>query len=125
MPRQTLHRILRSGFWLTCAAVAAGSLTPAEHLPSLAFDLWDKAQHAFAFAVMTVLGLAGYGITRRAPVCGGLLVYGAAIELGQWLTGWRQGDLVDLAADGVGIAAGLALYLWWRHSGGAIRKQSR
>lgn len=112
-----LQSFLRLSFWLACGAVVAGSLTPAAHLPPLAFDLWDKAQHALAFAVLTVLGLGGYGPARYRPVCVGLLGFGAGIELAQWLSGWRHGDLLDLSADGVGIAAGLVCYRLWRACG--------
>lgn len=119
----TLQLTLKTAFWLACGAVTAGSLTPAEHLPPMAFDLWDKAQHALAFALMALLGLTAYGKVRSWVICTGLLGFGAAIELAQWLSGWRHGDLLDLAADGFGIVAGLVLFVLIRPAKLSPRQQ--
>lgn len=86
-----------------------GSLTPSPYLPAQAFDLWDKAQHAVAFAVMAGLGLLSYPASAR-NVALGLLAYGALIEVVQSLTGWRVGDWQDWLADCIGLAV---VYLSW------------
>jgi VanZ family protein len=39
----------------------------------------------------------------------GLLLYGALIEVLQWITGWRSGELTDWVADGIGILIGYSL----------------
>jgi VanZ family protein len=69
---------------------------------------WDKANHAFAFAVLTMLGLASYP-QRKAAVLAGLLAYGGAIELLQGLTDYRTAEWLDWAADSVGLAMGSML----------------
>ena len=85
------------------AAVAVGSLTPTPYLPPEAFDIWDKAEHAVAFAVMAGLGLLSYPAYAR-NVGLGLVAYGALIEVLQSLTGWRVGDWQDWLADCIGLA---------------------
>jgi len=96
-------------FWSLVLLVGALSLTPVENLPPQVLDIWDKAQHACAFAAMTWLGLMAYG-DRTKTLLAGLLLYGALIELAQAATGWRYGDWLDWTADAVGIAAGLAVH---------------
>lgn len=83
-------------------------MPPAQHLPSTG---WDKANHALAFAMLAVLGLAAYR-TRGARVLLGLLAFGAAIEVLQSLTGYRTAEWLDLLADAVGAAAGWLLARW-------------
>jgi VanZ family protein len=92
-------------FWSALAAVVLLSLTPVAHLPPQAFDVWDKAQHALGFAVLAFLGGAAYP-ARLSLVWVGLLLLGAAIELAQSATGWRQGDVLDGLADAVGVSVG-------------------
>ena len=96
----------RAAFWLAVGVVVLLSLSPVEHLPDQAMRLWDKAQHAFGFAGLTVLGCWAYP-TRRVGVPAGLVVLGVAIEWAQAWTGWRHGDGLDMVANAVGIAAGL------------------
>lgn len=44
----------------------------------------------------------------------GLLLTGAFIELAQLASGWRQGELVDLLADFVGVVMGTGLWMGTR-----------
>lgn len=78
------------------------ALLPVEQLHLPIFDLWDKAQHALAFGVLT--GWAMW-LWPRAVVHAvlGMLVFGAAIELAQWAVGWRFAEWADWAADAVGV----------------------
>ena len=103
----------RAVFWGLLAVVVTLSLMPAEQLPAQAFSLWDKAQHAIAFAALGASGLLAY---PRHPwrVLLGLLLCGGAIELAQAASGWRFGDWQDLFADTVGLAAGAVLAWGWR-----------
>lgn len=102
--------MIRAAFWLSALGIAMASLVPVPLLPPQALDIWDKAQHAAAFAWLALLGLLSY--PAHAPrVASGLLLFGGAIELAQNATGWRHGDWVDLLADGVGIFLGSAV--WW------------
>ena len=75
----------RHAFWALLLAVAVLSLMPTGYLPPQVFSLWDKAQHALAFAALAGLGLRAY---PRHPwhLATGLLVFGGAIELAQAAT---------------------------------------
>ena len=116
-----MHLLIRTAFWSACLAVAVLSLLPAEQLPAVAFNWWDKAQHALGFALLGVLGLLGYQ-QRQLRVVWGLLVYGALIELAQAATGWRYGDWQDWLADALGVvSAWVLLSLWSGTSGTDIR----
>jgi VanZ family protein len=92
-------------FWIGLAAVTVLSLMPTDFLPPPVFSLWDKAQHALGFAVLTALGLLAYP-QRPWRMALALLIFGGAIEVAQAATGWRHGDWFDLFADAVGIVLG-------------------
>ncbi len=69
---------------------------------------WDKANHASAFA--TLMGVAAWAWPRRLRCLpAALLAYGGFIELVQSFIPGRDGEWLDLLADGVGIALGLLL----------------
>jgi VanZ family protein len=97
--------VIRVAFWTGCVAVTVASLVPMQELPSVVAGVWDKAQHALGFAGLGVLGLGGYP-RRRGRVAIGLLLLGAAIEVAQAWTGWRDGDPLDWVADAVGVLVG-------------------
>ncbi len=94
-------------FWTLLLATLWLSLVPVEQVPA-AFSFRDKAQHALGFAGLALLGLMAYP-KRILTVLFGLMLFGAAIELAQWLTGWRQGDWQDWLADGVGLILGTVI----------------
>ena len=98
----------RPSFWALLLCVTVLSLLPTDYLPPQIFSLWDKAQHALAFAALAALGLQAYP-HRRWRVLAGLLVFGGLIELAQAATGWRYGEWADWLADAVGLALGMAL----------------
>jgi VanZ family protein len=100
-------------FWLATLAVLALTLAPGHYLPDKGpFNLWDKAQHAMAFGVLTALGLVAWPArAQRFGLLAGLLMLGGAIEVAQHLTGWRHGEWADWAADAVGVAIAAALGL--------------
>lgn len=110
MRRLLVMPLARWAFWACLLAVVALSLTPVQHLPQQVFSLWDKAQHAGGFAVLTLLGLWAYP-HRVTAVLVAMLALGVGIELAQAATGWRYGDVLDWLADSVGVAA--AYVLWW------------
>lgn len=95
------------------AAFAVGSLTPSPYLTPEAFDIWDKAKHAVAFAVMAGLGLLAYPASACNVVLG-LMVYGALIEVVQSLSGWRVGDWQDWLADCICLAMVYLGGILWR-----------
>jgi hypothetical protein len=103
----------RLAFYLLLSGVTVLSLLPGPYLPPLAFDVWDKAQHALAFAGLAGLGLWAYP-GRALVVLLGLLAHGAAIEGAQWASGWRYGDWQDWLADALGVAVAWGVWRLWR-----------
>ena len=102
---QTMGSLLfKLAFWLLCALIAVLSLLPVDQLPPQTLNVWDKAQHAIGFMMLSVAGLAAYPRQYR-PLSVGLLVFGAAIEVAQSFTTWRYGDGWDWVADAVGIGS--------------------
>jgi VanZ family protein len=102
-----MHKLL---FWLYLIALLVLSLVPTGQLPEGISSLWDKAQHALGFALLTVLGARAYPAWPLLKMGAALLVFGGLVELAQAATGWRFGEWADLLADGVGI--GFALLVW-------------
>lgn len=96
-------------FWTGLASVTTLSLLPIEHLPDEVGLVWDKAQHSLGFAALAVLGRVAYP-GRLWSVAFGLIFAGAFIEVMQEVSGWRQGDVLDLLADAAGIGLGLIAY---------------
>src|SRR5687768_18404045 len=89
----------RWAFSVCLVVVLVAALVPPQTLVSPV--VWDKANHALAFAVLGMLACLGYP-ERKLPVLLGLVAYGVLIELLQSLTGYRTGDALDVVADGVG-----------------------
>lgn len=98
--------------WTVTSCVAAIiivlTLTPGAAVLDLAgFDLWDKAEHALAFAALVLPNSCCNRRSLPLTVLGAVLL-GGAIELIQPFVG-REASLGDFAADLVGIASGAAL----------------
>lgn len=102
--------LARVAFWACLLGVVVLSLTPVQQLPPQVLNLWDKAQHAGGFAVLTLLGLWAYP-QRAVALLAAMLALGVGIEVAQSATGWRYGDVLDWVADAVGVAAA---YTVWR-----------
>lgn len=75
----------------------------------------DKIEHALLFAVLALLGLAGWP-QRPLPIAAGLLLFGAAMEWAQSLTEHRVGDPLDWLADAIGLLVLLPAVLRLRRS---------
>ena len=105
-------RLARPGLWiagalLIAAAIVVGSLLPGPVVESTAS--WDKLQHTVAYLVLSLwlIGMVGRQGYVRAAAAAFLL--GVAVEVAQaLLTETRQGDLLDLAANGTGALLALA-----------------
>jgi VanZ family protein len=95
-------RIWRALFFSALLGVTFLALLPAEQLTLPLFSVWDKAQHAIAFAALSVLGFMAFK-ERRFTVVLALSSYGILIELAQMWTGWRSGEWSDALADLLGI----------------------
>ena len=104
----------RWAFWLGVVVVLALALMrPTHFMPSTG---WDKANHALAFAVLTLLGCLSYP-GRGIRVLLGLFAYGILIEVLQTLTGYRTGEVLDVVADTAGIALGWQVMALTRRAG--------
>lgn len=113
--------------WATLGALLLAVILVLALVPEpgqLPIDYNDKVAHAFAFFAL-MLWFSGVVEMRRLPmlaIC--LVAYGVLIELLQGLTVTRQPELLDLAADVVGILlgwilsiAGLRRWCVWLESG--------
>jgi len=92
-------------FWVAFFIYGFLCLIPFSYLPSDLFDWWDKAQHVFAFFCLSGLGIMAYQ-KQIGKVAIGLFFYGGLIEILQWLTGWRSGEILDWLADSIGVLLG-------------------
>lgn len=97
-----------TAFGFAVAVLLYLTLAPGEDLPSV--NIWDKAEHAISWFVLTAIGLA-FWPTRPGRVGGFVLFLGALVEVLQaTLPFGRDGDIRDLLGDCVGIAP--ALLIW-------------
>jgi VanZ family protein len=102
-------RCMPLAFYAGLVVTTLVCLMPSTSVPT-AFQFWDKAQHAFGFAMLGVTGAFTFP-NRLQGLCVGLIVYGVAIEVMQsTLTTTRTGDAMDCLADTLGVFIGLAVY---------------
>lgn len=123
MNKALAQQSLKLAFWLACLVVATLSLLPPKDLPTIAMDIWDKAQHALGFLILGVLGLLAYQ-RHPAKVMAGLVLFGLAIEAAQAATGWRTGDALDWLADMAGLLVAMVLR-WTQANFNARRDRAR
>ena len=96
-------------FALACLILMYMTLAPDKDVPGAGL-VWDKAEHALAWAVLTGAGLL-LSTRRRWAIGVFAVVFGALIEIGQaTLPFGRDGDIFDFMADCVGI---VVAYLAW------------
>lgn len=70
---------------------------------------WDKAAHAIAFYIHTLLAIAAFPRARPWTLVAWLLGWGVALEAAQALSGTgRVASVWDVAADAVGVAMAFA-----------------
>ena len=100
--------------WLPVIAWAAVIFTLSA-IPTLATGLgaWDlalrKSAHVAEYAVLGALLARACGSVVPAALAG--VAYAASDELHQHFVPGRSGNLLDVAIDAFGVAAGVALYL--------------
>jgi VanZ family protein len=68
---------------------------------------FDKWAHAIMFALLAVWFAGQYRPRSYWRIALGLVMFGLLIELCQRLVAYRSAEWLDVAADGVGIIAGL------------------
>jgi VanZ family protein len=94
------------------------ALAPERDVPG-ADLVWDKAEHASAWTVLTLAGLV-LSTTRRWAIGVFATVFGAVIEVLQAVMPFgRDGNVADWIADLVGIAAAYAVWVTARRLGWA------
>ena len=104
-----LRRGARLALVVAVLAITWLALTPQPHPQLPGFD-WDKLNHVAAFLVLAALADLGWPGRAAMPWRLGLLLgYGVAIELVQALLPYRQGSVLDFAADAVGVLLWLLL----------------
>lgn len=106
-----LRRLAFLAWWLGWAVLLAVTWRPQPEMP---LALSDKAWHVLGFALMTATAV-GFAHERHRLLgwSGVALAMGGLVELGQMFVPSRAPDLLDLAADALGVLLGLALALAW------------
>ncbi|KAA6232099.1 hypothetical protein FP507_02540 [Chlorobium phaeovibrioides] len=79
----------------------------------LADGLNDKWAHLLAFAVLAI-GFSVWWQIKTWLMVLGLIFYGVAIEVAQLYVPYHHATVLDLLADGAGIAVGVILLFFWR-----------
>jgi len=109
MKKLNLLILARAGFVVCIFSILILALLPSENLSG--FTLWDKANHCFAFFVLTcLLYFSVNNVKWLTQVVMPLLFFGLLIEILQLLSGYRQFSLLDVVADAVGIVVGFLLF---------------
>ncbi|HUL81669.1 MAG TPA: VanZ family protein [Gammaproteobacteria bacterium] len=100
--------------WLLVAGVILGSLLPGPVIQEITPALNDKLMHFTAYFVLMVWFAGLYPHAKHVRVGLALLALGAALDILQGVaTRTRSFELLDIAADGVGILAALLLSAWF------------
>lgn len=104
-----LPRPLRLALYAAAVGVLLWlTLSPADELPKV--TLWDKAEHALAWFVLTATGLVLAPRRPRAIVAFALAL-GVLVEVLQGtMELGRDADWRDVVADSVGVAVAFALF---------------
>jgi VanZ family protein len=105
--------------------VLAAALMPAiwfmREMRNPGIEHTDKWLHAITFMFLTIWFAGQYSRRSYWRIAAGLLAFGGFIEICQrMLTTWRSAETMDLAADTIGIAAGL-LVAWAGAGGWSLR----
>ena len=100
-----IRTLARMVFVAGVLAVVALSLLPQESLPDL--GLWDKLNHAMAYAALALAGGLGFTGLRSLLLVGiGLLILGAGLEIAQAALPSRSPSANDALANLIGISLG-------------------
>ena len=94
--------------WVWIALVIFLSLTP--HPPEIEMTSGDKIGHVLAYTFLMSWFCRLYRTrAKKWSIALGLVALGIAIEFAQEQTGYRQFEVADMVADGIGVAMGLLL----------------
>lgn len=103
-------RYWKAAGWFLCSLVLLGAIAPVGNSSVLPF-FSDKSMHALAFFALTVWFAGAYETRSYPPLAVAMLAFGGGIELIQSGLTHRSAEMMDLLADGVGVAAGFAVAL--------------
>jgi VanZ family protein len=99
--------------WLLVIGVVVGSLLPGPIINEITPPINDKVEHFSAYFVLMIWFAGLYPRAKHLRLAGALLFLGTALDVLQGTaTRTRTFDLLDIAADAVGIAVALALAFW-------------
>ncbi|MEA1940784.1 MAG: VanZ family protein [Pseudomonadota bacterium] len=105
----TLRWAARIVLFVAAVVIADLALQPGLNLPGPMLGS-DKLEHALAFLVLAILARVGWPGLPAWIAALLLMAYGLGIEAMQGAQdAGRTASLADLAADGIGVAAGLGL----------------
>jgi VanZ family protein len=93
--------------WLLVVAVIYLSLTP--HPIEIDIEQGDKLGHILAYLTLMIWFAQLYRRAMHVWWGLGFVALGVALEYVQGWTGYRDFDYFDMAADGIGVAAGWLL----------------
>lgn len=94
---------------LVCALVPPEWLRLRLGVRDVALQMSDKSLHGMTFVFMTLWFCGQYARSSYWRIAAGLLLFGAFIEICQRMLVYRDAESLDLLADSVGIAIGLAI----------------
>lgn len=97
---------LRALFWVVTVAVIVLLLLPGGLFGAVTLPGADLLVHLIMMATLSALGVVAYA-RYRLPIVLGLITLAILSEILQIMVPSRYFDLMDLAANGAGIALGL------------------
>ena len=102
------HKFWLALGWVWIANVTYLSLIPEPPGPD--GPGWDKVGHTLSFMLLMLWFAQLYRSgPKKRLIALGLIGLGIAIEFAQEQTGYRQFEVADMVADGIGVAMGLLL----------------
>ena len=101
-------KLYKIAFYINFFVIEYLALTP-QHIEVLE-GLWDKQNHFAAFFVLYILVSFAYENLSTFTKIGILVFIGFQIEVTQYFIPGRFFSLMDIVADSVGIAMGVAVY---------------
>jgi hypothetical protein len=100
---------------LALLMILAATLVPSNWLwpddPAFRLRISDKWLHGITFAALSLWFCGQYARSSYWRIAIGLFSFGILIEIAQRAVGYRSADLLDLAANVAGIAAGMTVAL--------------
>ena len=97
-----MRRAYLAAGWAWAAVIVWLSLTPSQ--PPIEVEHGDKAGHFFAYAVLMFWFAQVYAPRHFLAIA--FIAMGVALEFAQTATGYRSFDVVDMAANALGVLAG-------------------